>query len=238
MASPFKKRFQNFFLSKTISRETMKQLVGDHLDALEAPTQPDGAPDTAAMAAKLRPHYEQFQVGLGTGRATTAERGSHTGSVGSTFEALKSYPAEVARKHILPTHEEKSAVYKEFFPRGRTAFSGAAQKTIGTDIRAFILTARKYAELVPVAAVTELQTRLKAFEDADAGQGQAAKLTKEGSQAIGKDQRRLAVYLFANFGALISAFAAEPEKAEPYFNLALLPSKQRKKSKPDAATLN
>lgn len=235
MASPFKKRFRNFFLSKTISRETMKQLVGDHLDALEAAQQPGDAPDTAAMAATLRPLYEQFQVGLGTGRATTAERGSHTGSVGSTFEALKTYPAEVARKYILPTHDEKSAVYKEFFPQGRTAFSGASQKSIGTDIRAFILTSRKYAALVPAAAVTELQTRLKAFEDADTEQGKTAKLTKEGNQAIGKDQKKLAVHLFANFGTLISAFAAEPEKAEPYFNLSLLPSTQRKK--PKAATV-
>ncbi|RAK68069.1 hypothetical protein [Hymenobacter edaphi] len=235
MASPFKKRFRNFFLSKSISRETMKQLVGDHLDALDADKQPEDAPDTAAMAARLRPLYEQFQVGLGTGRAVTAERGSHTGSVGSAFDALKSYPAEVARVHILPKHDEKSAVYKEFFPKGRTAFSGASQKSIGTDIRAFMLTARKYDALVPAAAVAELQTRLKAFEDADTDQGKVAKQTKEGNQAIGKDQKKLAVHLFANFGTLISAFAAEPEKAEPYFNLSLLPSTQRKKNKPATA---
>ncbi|RTQ45798.1 hypothetical protein EJV47_23465 [Hymenobacter gummosus] len=229
MASPFKKRSRNFFLSKSISRETMKQLVGDHLDALEADEQPAGAPDTKAMAAKLRPLYEQFQVGLGTGKAGLAARGNQTTSVGEAFEALKSYPAEIARVHILPKHDEKSAVYKEFFPKGRTAFSGASQKAIGTDIRAFILTARKYAELVPAAVVTELQTRLKTFEDAGTEQGKAEKINKDGRQAIGKDQKALAVHLFANFGAFIHAFAAEPEKAELYFNLGALPAKQQKK---------
>jgi hypothetical protein len=231
MASPFKKRFKNFFLSKSISRETMKQLVGDHLDALDAPEQPAGAPDTAAMAAKLRPLYEQFQVGLGTGKAGLAARGNQTTSVADAFEALKSYPAEIARVHILPKHDEKSAVFKEFFPQGRTAFATAPQKTIGTLVRAFLLTAVKYDKVVLTEAVDELRKRLKAFEDAGTEQGKTTKLTKDGSQVIGKDQRALAVLLFANFGALISAFAADPTQAEPYFDLSALPAKKPKSPK-------
>lgn len=229
MASPFKKRFKNFFLSKSISRETMKQLVADHLDALEADQQPDGAPDTTAMAARLRPLYEQFQVGLGTSKAGLAARGNQTTSVGDAFEALKTYPAEIARVHIAPKHDEKSAIYSEFFPQGRTAFTIASQKTIGTLIRAFLLTAAKYDKVVPAEAVAELSTRLKTFEDAGTEQGKTAKITKDGSQIIGKDQRALAVLLFANFGTLISAFAADPAQAEPYFNLSVLPTRPRKK---------
>ena len=231
MASPFKKRFQNFFLSKSISRETMKQLVGDHLDALEADKQPEGAPDTAVMAARLRPLYEQFQTGLGTGKAGLAARGNQTTSVGDAFEALKSYPADIARVHIAPKHAEGSAIYNEFFPQGRTAFSKASQKTIGTLVRAFLETAAKYDKVVPAEAVTELRARLKAFEDASTEQGKTAKKTKDGSQAIGKDQRALGVLLFANYGTLISAFAENPAQAEPYFDLSVLPSTQRKKSK-------
>ncbi|TGE21467.1 hypothetical protein E5K00_14370 [Hymenobacter aquaticus] len=234
MASPFKNRFKNFFLSKSISRESMKKLVADHLDALEAAQQPAGAPDTAAMAARLRPLFEQFQVGLGSSAASQAQRGTHTGSVADTLEALRNYPAEIARVHILPKHDDKSATYREFFPQGRTAFTTASQKTIGTLVRAFAETADKYAAVVPVAAVAELQKRLKNFEEASTRQGKVVKVTKDGSQAIGKDQRALGVLLFAHYGALVSAFAETPAQAEPYFDFSVLPASQRKKSKKTA----
>ncbi len=235
MASPYKNRFKNFFLSKSISRENMKKLVADHLDALDATTQPAGAPDTAAMAARLRPLFDKFETGLGSGAATQAQRQSETTTVGGAFEALKAYPAEAARKYIMPEHEEKSAVYKEFFPQGRTAFSGASQKSIGTDMRAFIATATKHVGTVGATVATRAQELLTAFEQADATQGQADKATKDGRQAIKADQRVLAVELFANYGALLTAFAAAPEQAATYFDFSGLPSTSKSKQKTTAA---
>ncbi len=230
MASPFKNRFKNFFLSKSISRENMKKLVAGHLDALDAATQPAGAPDTAAMAAALRPLHDKFESGLGSGGASLAERQGDTITVEATFEALKAYPAEAARRYILPEYDEKSAVYKEFFPQGRTAFSGASQKSIGTDMRAFITTAQKYQKEVGAVAATRAQELLTAFEQADAIQGQTDKATKDGRQAIKADQRALAVLLFANYGTLLTAFAQDPTQAATYFDFSALPSTDKQKA--------
>ncbi|UYZ61964.1 hypothetical protein [Hymenobacter weizhouensis] len=235
MSSPFKNRFRNFFLSKRISREAMKQLAGAHLDALEAAQQPTGAPDTAAMAQRLRPLYEQFAVGLGSGAATLAQRQGHTTTVGAAFEALRTYPAEAARKYILPAYEEGSAVYREFFPQGRTAFSGASQKTIGTAMRAFIATARKYEQQVGATVAARAQELLTAFEQADDAQGQTAKATKDDSTAIQADQRRLAVLLFAHYGTLLAAFAEDPAQAAAYFDFAPLPATRKARQKSGAA---
>lgn len=229
MAAPFKNRFKNFFLSKSISRANMKELAGRHLAALEAPGQPANAPDTAALAAALRPLYEQFNAGLSAGAAALAQRQGDTTTVGAAFEALKSYPAEAARKFILPQFDEKSAEYQAFFPQGRLAFSGASQKSIGTAMRAFIAAARQYSAQIGPTVAARAQELLAAYEAADATQGQAAQNTKEGSQAIQADQRALAVQLFASYATLLAAFAATPAQAATYFDFSQLPPTQKTK---------
>ncbi len=114
------------------------------------------------------------------------------------------------------------------FPQGRTAFSGASQKSIGTAIRAFIIAARQHEATVGATVAARAQELLAAFEAADVAQGQAAKITNDGRQAIKADQRALAVLLFANYGSLLSAFAADPAQAATYFDFTKLPSTTRK----------
>jgi len=228
MSSPFKNRFKNFFLSKNISREAMKQLAGDHLDALEAPKQPAKAPDTAAMAAELRPLYDAFQAGLGTGAAGVAQKQGATTVQDTAFTTLTAYPARAARQFIMPKFEENSAPYEEFFPQGRAAFTTASHKNIGTRMKAFIIAAKKYQGEIGAEVATTAQALLTAFEQAGAAQGKADKATKDSSQAIRADQQALAVLLFAHYGTLIAAFAENPEQAEAYFNFSILPSNKKK----------
>lgn len=224
----YENRFKNFFLSPRISRPTMKALAAYTLAAEEAPAPPAGAPDTAKLAQELRPLYEKFDASLGTGATAKATRQDGTVEVQDSFEALKAWPAEAARRFIMPQFAEGTGAYTAFFPEGRSAFSQASRQKIGTRMAAFIAAAEKYADKIGPDTAAQAKTLLAAYTADELAQGKAKKKTKDGSAAIGADQRALAVVLFKHFGTLIAAFPEQPEKAAQYFDLALIPERASK----------
>ncbi|WP_210513635.1 hypothetical protein [Hymenobacter terricola] len=229
----YQNRFTNFFTSARISRPTMKALAAYTLAAEEAAAQPTGAPDTKALAKELRPLFEKFDGTLGTGAAAKATRQDETIGVGTSYDALRAWPAEAARRFIMPQYAEGSGPYAAFFPEGRTAFSQASRKKIGTRIAAFIAAADTYATQVGPETATEARRLLAAYNADELAQGKAKKTTQDGSAAIQADQLALAVVLFKHFGTFIAAFAAQPTQAAAYFNLALIPE-SKAKTKPGA----
>ncbi|OON68316.1 hypothetical protein [Hymenobacter sp. CRA2] len=237
MASAFINRwFRNPFLSPRISRANMKKLAAYTLNALETPKQPAGAPNTTALAAALRPLYQSFDENLGSGATAAARQQGGTISAEDAFEQLRSWPAEAARRFILPKFTETTAVYREFFPEGRSAFSQATRKSIVTDMRAFIAAGLEHAPDISEEVATTAQSRLDAYLAAEQQQGQAKKAKKDGGQAIKADQRALAVVLLRCYATLLAAFADNPEQAATYFDLSMLPSKP-KAAKADKAKL-
>lgn len=227
----YENRFKNFFLSPRISRPTMKALAAYTLAAEEAPTPPAGAPDTTKLAKELRPLYEKFDASLGSGATAKATRQDGTVDVDASFNALKAWPAEAARRFIMPQFAEGTGAYTAFFPEGRTAFSQASRKKIGTRMVAFIAAAEKYADKIGPETAAQAKTLLAAYTADELTQGKAKKKTKDGSAAIGTDQRALAVVLFKHFGTFIAAFPEQPEKAAQYFDLSLIPEPASKTDK-------
>lgn len=230
----YENRFKNFFTSPRISRATMKALAAYTLAAEEAPAPPADAPDTTKLAKELRFLYEKFDVSLGTGASAKAARQDGTVGVQDSFEALKAWPAEAARRFIMPQFAEGTGAYQAFFPEGRTAFSQSSRKKIGTRMLAFITAAEKYTTQVGPETAAQATTLLAAYNADELTQGKAKKQTKDGSTAIGADQLALAVVLFKHFGTLIAAFPETPAKAAQYFDLALIPESASKKDKPAA----
>lgn len=224
----FENRFTNFFTSARISRAIMKALAGATLAAEEAPTHPAGAPDTRALAQELRPLYEKFDVTLGAGAAAQAARQTETEDVGGSFGALKAWPAEAARRFIMPKFAEGTGPYLAFFPEGRTAFSQASRKKIGTRVLAFIAAADTYAAEVGPETAAQARQLLTAYNADELAQGKAKKSTKDGGLAVAADQLALAVVLFKHYGTFLAAFPDHPERAAAYFNLALIPNAKRK----------
>lgn len=227
----YENRFKNFFTSPRISRPTMKALAAYTLAAEEAPAPPAGAPDTAKMAKELRPLYEKFDGSLGTGASAKATRQDDTVGVDASFEALRAWPAESARRFIMPQFAEGTGPYTAFFPEGRTAFSQASRKKIGTRMAAFIAAAEKYTTEIGPETAAQAKTLLAAYTADELTQGKAKKQTKDGSTAIGTDQLALAVVLFKHYGTLIAAFPDQPDRAAKYFDLSRIPESTSKTAK-------
>jgi hypothetical protein len=204
-------RFENFFLNLRLNRDQFADMADFTLQALRQ------------AGALFKDAAEALDVALTDYRATHAgqlsgEGQASTNTLAQALADFKTYVKRMERKVINPTYDEGSADLVAIFPKGRAALTKSAQTEVKDAFTAFLdaLDARPTAFTSPQR--TEGRKVLKDLSDA---LGRADGLaTTAGTQRIdlhdGREAACLALYHV--YLTLLLKYAAQPERAAPYFD--------------------
>lgn len=207
-------RFENFFENLRLNRDQFADMAAFTLQALKQ-----------APGGKYSAVADALEVALTDYRATHAgqlsgEGQASTVTLAQALEDFKVYVKKMERKVINPTYEAGSPDLLAIFPKGRAALTKSTQTKVEDAFTAFLdaLDARPTAFTSPQR--TEGRVLLKALS---ASLRRADGLAKTaGTQRIdlhdGREATCLALYHV--YLTLLLEFAAQPERAAPFFDFS------------------
>jgi hypothetical protein len=219
----FSTKFRNWFLYLVVSRQNLKAVAGYTIQALEQ----DG-PLFKTQFDRLRPLYDGFDTGLTASAGASAGRGSQTLMADTIFGLVKQFMKRAYKKSFAALEEDNPTLFKEFFPAGRTEFSSASRKSMGTAFARFVQTLTEHKADVPDGANLLKAAQPLAEQYAEARNAQAArkKQVKTANTDLDADETDLLVELFGAYTALLAHYYKTPERAATYFDFSMLPHNQ------------
>ena len=212
----FGTKFRNWLLYLVVSRQNLKAVAGYTIQALRQ----DGKQFQPQLDL-LQPLYDGFDASLTSSAGASAGRGSQTLLADTVFGLVKQFMKRAYKLHFAALEETNPALYKEFFPAGRSEFSDATRKSLGTNQAA-----------VPggAALLTDARTLAGQHTAARTTQDERKKQVRTASTTLATDETDLLVELF---GALLAFHYRTPEKVADYFDFSML---ARRAPGPDEAT--
>jgi hypothetical protein len=207
-------RFENFFENLRLNRDQFADMAAFTLQALRQ-----------AAGGKYSAVAEALDVALTDYRATHAgqlsgEGQASTSTLAQALEDFKAYVKRMERKVINPTYEAGSPDLLAIFPKGRAALTKSTQTKVEDAFTAFLdaLDAR------PTAFTSPQRTEgRKVLEALSASLRRADGMAKTaGTQRIDLHDGREAtcLALFKVYLTLLLEFAAQPERAAPFFDFS------------------
>jgi hypothetical protein len=219
----FSTKFRNWLLYLVVSRQNLKAVAGYTIQALRQ----DG-PRFQPQLDLLQPLYDGFDAGLTTASGASAGRGSQTLMADTVFGLAKQFMKRAYKKNLAALEEDNPALFKEFFPAGRTEFSSASRKSMGTAFARFVKTLAEHMADVPDGANLLKAAEPLAEQYAATRNAQAArkKQVKSASTDLDADETDLLVELFGAYTALMAYYYRTPERTANYFDFSMLPHNQ------------
>lgn len=219
----FSTKFRNWFLYLVVSRQNLKAVARYTVQALEQ----DG-PLFKTQLDRLRPLYEGFDAGLTTSAGASAGRGSQTLLADTVFDLVQQFMKRAYKRNFAALEEDNPALFKEFFPAGRTEFSSASRKGMGTAFARFVQTLTEHKADVPGGAdlLKAAQPLAEQYTEARDAQAARKKQVKSASTNLDADETDLLVELFGAYTALLAHYYKTPERAATYFDFSMLPHNQ------------
>ena len=216
----FGTKFRNWLLYLVVSRQNLKAVAGYTIQAL----QQDGTRFKAKLDL-LRPLYDGFDANLTTSAGASAGRGSQTLLADTVFGLVQQFMRRAYKKHFAALEEDNPTLFKEFFPAGRSEFSSASRKGMGTAFARFVATLSEHKADVPDGANLLKAAQPLAEQYAEARNTQAArkKQVRAASTDLDTDETDLLVELFGAYTALLAHYYRTPERAATYFDFSMLP---------------
>ncbi len=220
----FSTKFRNWLLYLVVSRQNLKAIAGYTIQALEQ----DGA-QWQPQLALLRPLYDGFDANLTTSAGASAGRGSQTLTADTAFNLIKQFMKRAYKKNFAALEEDNPALFKQFFPAGRSEFSSASRKGMGTAFARFVATLTEHKANVPggAALLTAAQPLAEQFTLARQAQDARKQQVKSASSDLDADETDLLVELFGAYTALLARNYRTPERVAAYFDFSVLPRSQR-----------
>ncbi|GAB3864720.1 hypothetical protein GCM10028824_02630 [Hymenobacter segetis] len=224
-------RFENFFLNLRLNRDQFADMAAFTLQTIRQ-----------AAGGKYSAGAEALDVALTDYRATHAgqlsgEGQASTSTLAQALVDFKDYVKRMERKVINPAYDESSADLLAIFPKGRAALTKSAQTEVEDAFTAFLdaLDARPTVFTSPQR--TEGRKVLKSLSEA-LGRADVMASTA-GTQRIdlhdGREASCLALYHV--YLTLLLEFAAQPERAAPFFDFSKAEMGGGKKAKLPVPTM-
>ncbi|MGY3089267.1 hypothetical protein ACVWYF_002307 [Hymenobacter sp. UYAg731] len=219
----FSTKFRNWLLYLVVSRQNLKAVAGYTIQAL----QQDGTRFKPQLDL-LQPLYDGFDASLTTSAGASAGRGSQTLMADTVFGLVKQFMKRAYKKNFAALEEDNPTLFKEFFPAGRTEFSSASRKGMGTAFARFVKTLTEHKADVSDGAnlLKAAQPLAEQYTDARNTQAARKKQVKSASTDLDADETDLLVELFGAYTALLAYYYKTPERAATYFDFSMLPHNQ------------
>ena len=159
----------------------------------------------------LRPLYDWFDANLTTSAGASAGRGSQTLLADTVFGLVQQFMKRAYKKHFAALEEDNPTLFKEFFPAGRSEFSSASRKGMGTAFARFVaMLSEQKANVpdVPDGANLHKAAQPLAEQYAEARNTHAArkKQVRAASTDLNTDETDLLVELFGAYTALLAHY--------------------------------
>lgn len=219
----FSTKFRNWLLYLVVSRQNLKAIAGYTIQALEQ----DGKQFQPQLNL-LQPLYDGFDANLTTQAGASAGRGAQTLTADTVFGLVKQFMKRAYKKNFAALEEDKPALFKEFFPAGRSEFSSVSRKGMGTAFARFVQTLGEHTADVPGGAdlLKAAQPLAEQYTLARKAQASRKKQVKSASSDLDADETDLLVELFGAYTALLAHYYKTPERVETYFDFSVLPHSQ------------
>lgn len=226
----FSRKFRNWLLGLILSRQDLKSVLGYTIAAL----QQDGAKWQAKLNL-LQPLYDGFDTTLTAHAGAGGQRAGQTLLTETVYRLIKQFMKKAYKKHFAALEEDDAVLYKEFFPQGRSQFSGSTHQTIGTVFPAFVRTLETHVGSLTNGdkLLTDAQALETQWTDARKAQDQRKKAVKTASTDLDEDETDILTELFGVYAALLAEYYKTPERAMDYFDFSMLPQAQQQ---PEADT--
>ncbi|MDO7877131.1 hypothetical protein Q5H93_20465 [Hymenobacter sp. ASUV-10] len=229
----FGRKFQNWLLFLVVSRQDLKSILGYTLQAL--------LNDGDLWQKKIdiiQPLYDDFDAGL-TGKAgALAGQGQQTLLAETAYRLVKQFMKNAYKVNFASLEVKAPDVFKLFFPQGRTQFSSASRRELGTIFGTFVetLTANKGKVPEGAALLADANALLEGFKTARQTQDKRKKQVKTAGTDLVKDETDVLVELFGVYAALLAHYYKTPERVADYFDFSVLPPSYHKSDADDAET--
>ena len=220
----FSRRFRNWLLHLVVSRQDLKSITGYTLQAL----QNDGA-QWQTKIDLLQPLYDSFDTGLVGQAGASAGRGAQTLLAETAFGLVKQFMKRAYKVNFAALEETAPELFKQFFPEGRSQFSGASRQTMGTAFATFVTTLTLHKDDVPqgAALLKDAQSLNAQYTAARKQQDRRKKQVKTTGIDLDADETDLLTELFGVYAALLAHYYKTPERAAQYFDFSVLPPSYR-----------
>ena len=220
----FSRKFRNWLLHLVVSRQDLKAITGYTLQAL----QQDGN-QWQTKIDLLQPLYNSFDTGLVGQAGASAGRGSQTLLAETAFGLVKQFMKRAYKVNFAALEETAPELFKEFFPEGRSQFSGASRQTMGTAFAAFVKTLTLHKDDVPqgTALLKDAVSLNAQYTLARQNQDKRKKQVKTAGTDLDADETDLLTELFGVYAALLAHYYKTPERAAEYFDFSVLPPSYR-----------
>ena len=220
----FSTKFRNWLLYLVVSRQNLKAIAGYTIQALEQ----DDA-QWKPQLALLQPLYDGFDANLTSRAGASAGRGSQTLTADTIFGLIKQFMKRAYKKNFAALEEDNPTLFKQFFPAGRSEFSSASRKGMGTAFARFVETLSEHKADVPDGTnlLKAAQPLAEQYTLARQAQDARKKQVKSASSDLDADETDLLVELFGAYTALLAHYYRTPERVETYFDFSVLPHSQR-----------
>ena len=147
----------------------------------------------------------------------------------TVFDLIEQFMKQAYKKNFAALEEDNPTLFKQFFPAGRSEYSSASRKGMGTAFARFVATLSEHKADVPNGAnlfkaaqpLAEQYTLARQAQDAHKQQAKSA------SFDLDVDEINLLVELFGTYTALLAHYYKTPERVEAYFDFSVLPQSQR-----------
>ena len=178
-----------------------------------------------AQLDRLQPLYDGFDTGLTARAGASAGRGSQTLTADSAFGLIQQFRERAYKENFAALEEDNPALFKQFFPAGRSEYSSASRKGMGTAFARFVATLNGHKADVPDGAnlLKAAQSLAEQYTLARQAQDARKKQVKSASTDLDADETDLLVELFGAYTALLAHYYKTPERAETYFDFSVLP---------------
>ena len=97
----------------------------------------------------VQPLYDGFDTSLAARAGVSAGRGSQTMTTDTVFDPIKQFMKRAHKKNFTALEEDNPALFKQFFPAGRSEYSSASRKGMDTAFIRFVTTLSEHKADVP-----------------------------------------------------------------------------------------
>ncbi len=227
----FGRKFRNWLLGLVLSRQDLKSILSYTLNALKQ----DGA-EWQAKIALLQPRYDAFDARLVARAGAGAQQQGQTLQADTVYRLIKTFMKRAYKKSFAALEEDNKTLYEEFFPQGRTEFTGGSRQTIGTAFPRFVQTLTAHQAAVPngAALLTDATTLAAQWKAARTAQDERKKTVKTVATTLDADETDILIELFGVYAALLAKYYKTPERVLDYFDFSVLPTSQPEADDADA----
>ena len=178
---------------------------------------------------RLQPLYAGFYTGLTARAGASAGRGSQTLTADTVFDLIKQFMKRAYKKNFAALEEDNPALFKQFFPAGRSEYSSASRKGMGTAFARFVTTLSEHKADVPDGTnlLKAAQPLAEQYTLARQAQDARKQQVKSASSDLDADETDLLMELFGAYTTLLAHYYKTPERVETYFDFSMLPQSQR-----------